>query len=73
MVLIGLVHECFFQNMNQEPTNHLIRVNRKDLLNVRSIICHYAVSGINLRYCPTYLPFKLERLGKMILFISFIL
>lgn len=68
MVLIGLIHECFFENMNntQGLPNHLIRVSRKDLLNVRSISCHYAMSGVNLTYSPIYLPLKLERLGKMI-------
>ena len=67
MVLIGLIHECFFGNINttQEPPNHLIRVSRKDLLNVRSIICHYAMSGVNLKYSPNNFPLTLERLGKI--------
>ena len=67
MVLIGLIHECFFKNLNnsQERPNHLIRVSRKDLFNIRSIICHYAMSGVNLKYSPTNLPLKLERLGKI--------
>ena len=75
MVLIGLIHEYFFENMNntQEPPNHLIRVSKQDLLKIRSITCHYAMSGVNLTYSPIYLPLKLERLGKIILFISFIL
>ena len=66
MVLIGLIHECFFENLNntQELPNHLIRVSRNNLLNVRSISCHYAMSGVNLTYSPAYLTLKLERLGK---------
>ena len=73
MVLIGLINECFFENLNntQEPSNHLIRVSRSHLLNVRSIYCHYAMSGVNLMYSPIYLPLKLEKLGKFIL-ISYI-
>ena len=67
MVLIGLIHECFFKNLNnsQERPNHLIRVSRKDLINIRSIICHYAMSGVNLKFSPINLPLKLEILGKM--------
>ena len=67
MVLIGLIHECFFKNLNnnQETPNHLIRVSRKDLINIRSIICHYAMSGVNLKISPINLPLKLEILGKM--------
>ena len=66
MVLIGLIQKFFFENLNntQELSNYLIHVSRKDLLNVRSITCHYAVSGVNLTYCPFDLPLKLERLGK---------
>ena len=67
MVLISLIHECFFKNLNntQKPPNHLIRVSRNDLINIRSIICHYAMSGVNLKYSPINLPLKLEKLGKM--------
>lgn len=70
MVLIGLIHECFFENLNNthELPNHMIRVSRNDLLNVRSISCHYATSAVNLTYSQTYLPLKLERLGKNMIF-----
>jgi hypothetical protein len=76
MILIGLIQKYFFENMNntQESPNHLIRVSRQDIFNIRHITTHYAMSGVNLTYCPIYLPLQLERLGKSIfLSIYFIL
>lgn len=65
MILIGLIQKCFFENMNntQESPNHLIRVSRQDIFNIRNITCHYAMGGVSL----TYFPLQLERLGKSIL------
>lgn len=66
MILIGLIQERFFENMNStdEPPHHLIRVSKNDLSNIRSITCHYDMSGVNLTYSPIYLPLKLERIGN---------
>ena len=66
MVLIGLIQECFFENLNLESPNHLIRVSRTNLRNVKSISCYYVMNGVNLTYSSIDLPLKLEKLGKMI-------
>lgn len=62
MLLICLIQKRFFEHINNEMSNHLIRISRQDLLNIRSIICYSPMSRINL----TYLPLKLERLGKKV-------
>ena len=68
MLLICLIQKRFFEHINNEMSNHLIRISRQDLLNIRSIICYSPMSRINL----TYLPLKLERLGKKVFHNSYL-
>ena len=49
-------------NNTQELPNHAIRVSTQDRLNVGSIIWHYDVDKVRLKYCPIYFPLKIERL-----------
>ena len=60
-------------NTQQFP-NHFIRLSIHDLLNIKSIICHYVVDKVNLTYCPINFPLEIERLGKndFFIFSSFI-
>jgi hypothetical protein len=65
MVLIGLLYESFLKNLSNFP-NHVIRVSKKDVLNIRSIHFEYAFSGVDLVNNSTTIDLsKLVRLGNI--------
>lgn len=64
MVLIGLLLKYLYNNiLNQKFPNHVIRVSKKDLLNIKRMDFHYEISGINLTNSLIDLS-KLEYLSK---------
>ena len=65
MVLIGLLYESFLKNLSDIP-NHIIRVSKEDVLNIRSIHFEYAFGGVELVNNKSTIDLsKLVRLGNI--------
>ena len=47
MVLIGLLYKSFIENLSNFPL-HVIRVTKKDVLNIKCINFEYDYSGVEL-------------------------
>ena len=62
MVLIGLLYNTLIENVLNFP-NHVIRVRKQDVLNIKSINFRYNYSGVNLTYSSIDLS-KLVKLSK---------
>ena len=66
MVLIGLLLKYLYNNiLNRIFPNHVIRVSKKDLLNIKRIDFDYKISGIDLTNSSIDLS-KLEYLSKRV-------
>ena len=64
MVLIGLLYKSFIENLSNFPS-HIIRVCKKDVLNIESIDFKYDLSGVELTNSTIDLS-KLVSLSKII-------
>ena len=62
MVLIGLLYNTLIENVLNFP-NHVIRVRKQDVLNIKSINFRYNYSGVNLT-CSSIDLSKLVKLSK---------
>ena len=65
MVLIGLVYQHFFENLEtQKLPNNVIQVRKKDLTNIQQISFKYSLNGVYLNSSSIDLA-KLEKLCKI--------
>ena len=63
-VLIGLLFKYFIDNLFNFP-NHVIRVWKQDVLNIRTIKSFHEFSEVNLTSSPTFDLSKLVKLRKI--------
>lgn len=66
MVLIGLLYYSFVQNLLLKIPNHVIRVQKQDVLNIESIEFQYKYCGVNLT-CSSIDLSNLVNLRKFII------
>ena len=63
MVLIGLLYKCFIENLYNFP-NHFIRVCKRDVSNIESIVFGHEFIAADLTNSSTIDLSKLSRLSE---------
>ena len=64
MVLTGLLLKCFIKNLFTFP-NHVIHVNKRDVLTIKSVYFNHEYNGLNLTSSSTIDLSKLVYLGEI--------
>ena len=66
MVLIGLLYKCFIENLKYNFPNHFIRVCKRDVSNIESIVFAHEFIAADITNSSTIDLSKLNRLSELL-------